>query len=398
MAKCVYKKFVNQYSDAMKKNINIFIASVSFFLALLLSGCAQKEMETEKEIIRIGLLKDPSQTWMDPGAILAVEKINELGGVLVNGKRIPVKLIIEEMKSVEAEAVVSSMLKLINQDSVCAIFGPNFSKQSLPASKIAEKLKVPLLVSYSSHPDVTLNKKYVFRLGFSDTLQANIIAGFVKKDLKINKVGILYEVSDEYSRNLAESFIRIFEKSGGIITAAEKYTFDNKNNFMEQLKRIGTSNAQAIFLPNYALEIKKQAELIKKLNLSVKIIGGDAANPAGEDFANVEIYNTARIPPDKERITEYFKLFSEKRKVVSFDTLTAISFDGINLILEAIKRAGSFNPDSIQKSLYNFAPFQGVNSVYEYRSSGDPNTGMALLHYANKKLISIKRIYPIKKQ
>lgn len=363
-----------------------------FILVLILVSCSNQG--DKKNEIRIGLLKDPSQEWMEPGAVYAVKLINDSGGIEIDGEQYNIKLCIQEMKNVEAESVVASTLKLINQDSVVAIFGPNFSKQSLPASKIAEKLRIPLLVSYSSHPDITQNKKFVFRMGFNDNFQAKLLAEYSKNRLEIDRMAVLYEISDDYSRNLSESFQKRFIELGGIITTAEKYTFDNKEITEVLIKKIGSTNPQGIFLPNYKADIHNQLAVLKKLNLKMKIVAGDAVGQIDGKFPFENVYGAGRIAPDSVKLKKFLNDFNTSGNFSYDDSLSCVSFDGINIFAEAIRRAGSFNPEDIQKSLFNFKPYYGINSIYEYNNSGDPNVGIAIYLLSNDVDVILENYYP----
>lgn len=377
----------------MKSKILYCSCRIPFIvLILVLVSCSNPAVK--KNEIKIGLLKDPTQGWMEPGAVFAVKLINDSGGIEIDGEKYNLKLFIQEMKNVEAEAVVASTLKLINQDSVVAIFGPNFSKQSLPASKIAEKLKIPLLVTYSSHPEITRNKKFVFRMGFNDDFQAKVLADYSKNKLNIERMAVLYEVSDDYSRNLSESFQKRFAELGGVITTSQKYTFDNKEITEELIKKIGETNSQGIFLPNYKVDIFNQLTIIKKLDLKIQVVAGDAAGFIDGKFPFENVYCTGTLETDSVRLNKFLNKFNPSGNYSPHDSTCSISFDGINILVEAIKRANSFNPADIQKSLFNFKPFYGINSVFEYKNSGDPVIGLAICRLSNNSEFILENYYP----
>ncbi|NVN96589.1 MAG: ABC transporter substrate-binding protein, partial [Bacteroidetes bacterium] len=275
-----------------------------------------------------------------------------------------------------------------------AIFGPLYSKQTLPASKIAEKFNVPLMASYSSHPEVTANKKYVFRLSFTDTYQAKEVAKFAVNDLSLKRFGILYEISDDYSRNLGDSFKKEVEKLGGKVEGVESYTFDKKTNIKESLLRLKQKNIEVIFLPNYFDDFSVQIKLIKKLNFKVTIIGGDANNFLRIHDEIPDYYFTDRIPTSFHSMDSFKKLYKAKMGQSDFDTTYADSYDGLNLLIEAIRRVQKTDPYSIMKSLNNFSPYKGITAVFEYHNSGDPLAGIVISKYSNGKVKIVKTCLP----
>ncbi len=96
-------------------------------------------------------------------------------------KKFKIKLIIEDNAG-KADQSASAAQKLITQNKVVAIVGPNASRYALPAAEIAESGKVALITPWSTAPKATLDsrtnasKKYVFRACFIDPFQGGVVA------------------------------------------------------------------------------------------------------------------------------------------------------------------------------------------------------------------------------
>ena len=73
-----------------------------------------------------------------------------------------VELVIEDNES-KAESAVKANTKMISQDDVLAIIGPQSSKQAIPAGEVANKYKTVMISPWSTNPDTTLNRPFVFR-------------------------------------------------------------------------------------------------------------------------------------------------------------------------------------------------------------------------------------------
>ena len=112
----------------------------------------------------------------------------------------------------KADQSASSAQKLITQQNVVAIIGPNASRYALPAAEIAETSKVILITPWSTAPKATLDsrtgasKKYVFRACFIDPFQGRVLAKFALDNLKLTKAAVLYDVASEYNKGIAEFF------------------------------------------------------------------------------------------------------------------------------------------------------------------------------------------------
>ncbi|MBW2465866.1 MAG: ABC transporter substrate-binding protein, partial [Deltaproteobacteria bacterium] len=71
-----------------------------------------------------------------------LEDINKAGGITVGGKKYPVELVIEDNES-KAESAVKANTKMITEDEVLVIVGPQSSKQAVPAGDVANNYETP---------------------------------------------------------------------------------------------------------------------------------------------------------------------------------------------------------------------------------------------------------------
>src|SRR5512135_354092 len=190
-------------------------------------------------------------------AEMAVKEINDAGGLEVGGQKYKVELFIEDNAG-KADQSASAAQKLITQQNVVAIIGPNASRYAIPASEIAESNKVVLISPWSTNPKTTLNadgtpKKYVFRAAFIDPFQGRVVAKFALDNLKAKNAAVLYDVASDYNKGIAEYFKTTFEQNGGQVVAFETYTTNDKD-FSGQLTKIKKAGPDVIFLPNYYSE------------------------------------------------------------------------------------------------------------------------------------------------
>ena len=97
-----------------------------------------------------------------------LKKINGSGGVL--GKKL--ELVVADNKSEAAEAT-NAMQKLISQDKVVAVIGPNFSSSVIAASAVNTGAEVLDITPMGTNPCITVAKDgktnpYNFRACFVD--------------------------------------------------------------------------------------------------------------------------------------------------------------------------------------------------------------------------------------
>ena len=169
-------------------------AFVAFLLgSLVLFSCNA----TESEIIKIGInapltgdipkvgegTKFAAQMWL--------EDVKAAGGIEVGGKKYKVELIVEDNES-KAESAVKVNTKLITVDEVLAVVGPQSSKQAVPAGGKANELGTPMFSPWSTNPNTTRNRPYVFRGCFLDPFQGPVAAKFAREEYGFTKAAVLY--------------------------------------------------------------------------------------------------------------------------------------------------------------------------------------------------------------
>ena len=138
-------------------------------------------------------------------AEMAVKEINDAGGLEVGGKKYQIELFIEDNAG-KADQSASAAQKLITQQNVVAIIGPNASRYAIPASEVAESSKVVLISPWSTNPKTTIDaktnapKRYVFRTCFIDPFQGRVVAKFALDNLKATRAAVLYDVASEYNK------------------------------------------------------------------------------------------------------------------------------------------------------------------------------------------------------
>lgn len=135
------------------------------------------------------------------------------------------ELVIEDNES-KAESAVKVNTKMITEDEVLVIVGPQASKQAVPAGDVANNYKTPMISPWSTNPDTTRDRPYVFRGCFLDPFQGPVLANFITEEFRFTKAAVLYDVASDYPKGLAEFFKAAWEKlhGNGSVVAFESFT------------------------------------------------------------------------------------------------------------------------------------------------------------------------------
>ncbi len=276
----------------------------------------------------------------------------------------PVQLILVDDKSDKVEAA-SAVSRLIEKERTIAIIGELTSSNTLSGAPIAEKAKIPMVTPWATNPLVTQNNQYIFRVCFSDPFQGYVAARFAREYLKARTAAVMIDIGQDYSVGLSNFFMREFIKSGGKISIRTAYQGGDLD-FTAQLSSIRSVRPDIIYVPGYFLEDALIARQARELGISSTIVSGDAAQanelikiggPAVEG-----LYFTSHFD-EKGPTTKTAQLFVTKFREVNKtapDSVSALSHDSYNFLLDAIEKAGSSQPGKIKDALAKTTNFEGV--------------------------------------
>ncbi|EFL51569.1 Extracellular ligand-binding receptor [Solidesulfovibrio fructosivorans JJ]] len=309
------------------------------------------------------------------------KKINDAGGITVGGKKYLVEFVYEDNES-KAESALSAARKLITQDDVLGIVGPQSSKQAVPAAEASNDLKAPMMAPWSTNPNTTKDRPYVFRGCFLDTFQGPTAAKFATEEFKAKKAAVLYDIASDYPKGLAEDFKAAFEKIHGPGSVVAFETFTTKDvDFSAQLTNIAKSGADVLFVPQYYNEVPLIVKQAKSLGFDKPIMGsdswgsGDLMGLCGDDckgYFFVTHYAAAGAKgKTKEFIDEYTKLYNKTP-----DDVAALTWDGANLMLDGVKAMPAITGDmakdreALMKAMAGIKKFEGITGNMSYPATG----------------------------
>ncbi len=382
----------------MSKKLFVLVVLMSV-IAVALAGCAPQEQQTNE--IRIGVIASITGSIPNVGkstveaAQMAAQEINDAGGLEVAGKKYTITLVIEDDQD-KAETAVAVAEKLINQEYVVALIGPQASRNAIPVSKVAENARIPMISPWSTNPDTTADKQYVFRVAFIDPFQGQVMARFSFEELDATKAAVLYDIASPYNRDIAEIYKQVFAAAGGEVVAFESYT-TGEQSFTEQLKNIKDSGAEVLFLPNYENEVPLQAEQAHQIGLDIPFIGSDSwGTITPENRTQLEgAYFSTHYAPDiaDEPARTFIENFTKKYGYTP-DDVAALTYDAFGLLFKAIQSQGLAEPEAIRTGLAGIESFLGVTGNMKYSGSGDPIKSAVVLRVVNGEFVFYKLATP----
>ena len=314
--------------------------------------------------------------------MFAVDEANARGGVA--GMKIVPEIV--DDKNDPTEAANAANL-LVNQYRVKAIVGSVTSKATIPVSDIIQAGKIPTITPTATNPKVTVadgkRKDYMFRACFIDPFQGEVMAKFSRDTLKKKKAAVLFDASNDYSKGIADVFRDAFRKMGGEVVAFESYGKDDVD-FSALLTKVKASGADVLFLPDYYSKVGLIAKQVQEKGLRVQLVGPDGwDSPDLVKIAGTAIeggYFSNHYSPDDKRpeVAAWVKKYKEKYGQVP-DALGTLAYDATNLLLEAIRKAGSDDPKKIREALASIRDFKAVSGKSTLDKNGNSIKSAAIL-------------------
>jgi branched-chain amino acid transport system substrate-binding protein len=369
---------------------NMTVKVLVTVLALALGSFALMGCGKDGDVIKIGFNLELTGDIPKVGeaskfaAEMLKEDINSKGGLEVGGKKYKLEFVYQDNEA-KAESAVNAALKLITQDNVVAIIGPNSSKQAIPAGGACNDNQTPMVSPWSTNPDTTKDRPWVFRAAFLDPFQGPVAANFASKQFGAKTSAVLFDIANDYSKGLAEIFKTEWEKKSGAGTVVAFESHGTKDqDFSAQLTKIVAAKPDFIFVPDNYNQVALIIKQARDLGYKGPFMGSDAWGSAelmtlcGKECIG-QFFSTHYAAAGAQGATkEFIDRYNTKYKYVP-DDVAALTWDATRLVLQAVQEAGKVEKDIkaqrkiVRDALAGIKEFAGITGTMKFAGTGDPN-------------------------
>lgn len=318
-------------------------------------------------IVKIGLLiQDNNSLAAKYGAEMAIRKANETGGI--NGEKI--QLIVKSMEGPWGTGSKQAV-DLIFQENVCALLGSHDGRNAHLVEQVSAKARIVFLSAWASDP--TLSQAFVpwfFSCIPNDLQQADAFINEIYIKRKLTRIAAVAD--NGYDSKLAlSSLIKKIKASDQIEPL--QFFYDNPvQDFAEILNKINKSATQCIILigkPSASLKFiqeKEKRKMQQTIFGAMSVLDEDESSmQEQEEFRNMVLFVSGNWTGPKGIAfrKEYQAQYGNVPGAVA-----AYSFDGMNLLIEAIRKAGT-DRNEIQKNLAKIR-YNGVTGLIQFDDKG----------------------------
>jgi branched-chain amino acid transport system substrate-binding protein len=320
----------------------------------------------------------------DRGVRLAVDERNARGGV--RGRPIEVITLDDAGKSQEAGTAVT---RLITKRGVHAVIGEVASSLSKAGGAVAQAYHVPMISPSSTNESVTLIGDMISRVCFIDGFQGYVVAKFARDNLKAQRVAVLYDQQQAYSKGLAVEFDKAFRALGGTITTMQTYSGGDVE-VSAQLQSIKDTRPEAIFLPGYYTDAGNISHQVRKLGITVPLLGGDGWDSeklteiGGRDIEGSYYANHYSFEEDRPAVREFVSRYKARYGSVP-DGLAALGYDAALVLFDAMERAPTLDGADLAAAIAATKDFPAVTGKITLDENRNPVKSAVMLKIVNGK-------------
>jgi branched-chain amino acid transport system substrate-binding protein len=354
------------------KKIEFLIIGIVLVIAIVIgittSGYLTLNKETEYiQVAYISSLSGEAGVWgesLKKGFDFAVQEINEGGGI--NGKLIKP---VYENDECDAKKGIGAYNKIIKIDNVKIITGTVCSSVAMSVSPITQENQILYMASGATHPEVTRQGDFIFRVWASDSYEAKEIAKFSVNTLKLNSFGIIYFDDNPAGISLKENFEKTILENNKKILISE--TINSKQmDFRTNILKIINQNPEGIYVASTPEQMPVIINQIKSLNYKGKIFLYGPSALAQGTFEKINNKENIYYPePITIYQTNFWKNYKEE-KGEEADLLISGGYDSMMLIRDGLLMCGEDN-ECIRDYWLSLKDYTITRGNISYDSTGD---------------------------
>ena len=339
--------------------------------------------EHSEDVVKIGAIyslqgaQSPLDLPSARGAMLAAGEINAQGGI--NGRRI--ELVVCDAQSDPAKA--GQCAEDLLAGNVSALMGLSDTDMVSSAAQKAEEAGIPFLTSGATSPYLAQRYHSLFLACFSDDVQAKAGAIYACDEMGLKTCVLLVDGNMEYARLLAGFFKEKYRDLGGKILLE---AFLNGTDAGELSQAVKDAGPDMVYLATGPDEAGAIILSIRREGVDCPVFGGDSFDSPLLKRAGMGsiIFSTHALLDENFTVTGNFvSSYRAEFGVPPENAFSALGYDTVRLLSDAINRSGSTDPQAILQALEGTTGFEGVTGEISYRGHSrmpDKDVVMISLH------------------
>jgi branched-chain amino acid transport system substrate-binding protein len=318
------------------------------------------------------------------GARLAIEELNAKG-VKIGGKAVKFELVAED-DAADPKQGTAVAQKLVDS-KVNGVIGHLNSGTSIPASKIYSDAGIPQISPSATNPKFTRQGyKTTFRVVADDVHLGGTLGRYAVNTLKGKTIAVIDDRT-AYGQGVAEEFEKAVKGANGNIVGHE-FTTDKATDFMPILTTLKGKNPDIVFFGGMDAVAGPMMRQMKSLGIKAKFMGGDGicstelVKLAGDAMADGQVVcaEAGGVEGTQKKGMEDFGVKFKKRFNADVQVYSPYVYDAVNVMVDAMVKAGSADPAKYLPVLAKTSGYKGVTGTISFDEKGDVKNGALTLY------------------
>ena len=301
-----------------------------------------------------------------------VAQINAAGGVL--GR--PLALTVYDSGG-DAKQAATFTRRLLEEDKVDFIIGGSTTGETMAAAALIEHAEIPFISLGGASVIVDPVKKWIFKTPHTDRLAVEKVYADMKQR-GLSKLGLIAgDGGFDKSCVANANDKKLLDPDGITIVGSESYSSGDKDVTAQLTKLKAAPGIQAILFCGFGGVSVIVTKNYHQLGIAVPLyhthgsaskqfVAGSGEAAEGVRLPAAAVIVAAQLPdgdPQKKIGLAYTTTYEEHYHE-PISTFGGHAYDALNLLVDAIKRAGSTDHAKVREALENTKNFIGVDGIY----------------------------------
>lgn len=298
------------------------------------------------------------------GKLIAVDEINAKGGVLIDGKRVKMKLVSEDDQA-KPDQGVAVFRKLAEKDRVLIVTGTTYSRVTESQWGLLQKklddpndkgLQVPAFSFLSMKVGLTAISPWAFRNAGDEPDQHELALSLVEKRFgPMKRVAGALESNEPHSVSAWLNAYRPALERRGIKPVAYVEWFEQDTDFSVQVRKLKRANPELFIMSShYQANVGSMLEAARqgwKPRVVLSHLGSDAIEMIEMGGRTVEaIIFPSTMPYALPDLQPLFREYKRRTGEDYAPAMTGLAYEGIYMVKWAIENSGIKNrPETLQQ-------------------------------------------------
>lgn len=308
--------------------------------------------------------------------------LKKAGDIVVAGQPLKIELVyVDDQGSAEKGPIAAQQLI---DAKVNVVIGPGFSGPTASALPLFKQAKIPAVSPFTSADNLaTLGGGWYFRVSSRSSCQGEVLASLAKT-FHAEKVAIVDD-NEAYGSDISKAVAKNLE-SVGIKVVGQYHGSRGITDWSPVIQRLRQDSPDIVIYDGYHTEGGRLFQQARDRGLVVRFLGSDGVADPGivkvADPAKLTMVGGIRMIPAEfveGSMSDAFRQFqaeypafaeSQHLSLTAADSYVINSFDATNLLLDAVKRAGSVDGSAIADALRSTS-FVGLTGAFKYDANGE---------------------------